>query len=365
MKKGPVFLLILFALFLGQATTVVCQTDLSDELVGYWPLDEGTGITTADESELTNTGTLVGGPEWVEGVFGSALDFDGVDAHVDCGDDQILEFGTGNFSISAWFQTPGPAADRVATSADQTIFAKGGDDGGGIRYHLCISGRVIKFLLDDNNDTGGKGKRDPDGTTVVVDTAWHHIVSYRQGDSLRVYIDGVEDMGTTLHAEAILPSDYSIINTDHPALIGAIISNNTGFPLNKFFHGIIDDVAVWARALTKEEIQYLWNGGIGNRVLPEVSSTNDLADGKVAMIKNYPNPFGSLTTFKFQLTENSNARLAIYNAVGQEVAVVADGMRPAGVYTEKFDGSALAEGVYFAKLQTGAYNETIKIIIKK
>ena len=364
MNKKLTFLITFLVFFMGLTTTVVCQ-DLSEGLVGYWPLDEDAGATTVDQSGNGSEGQLHGEPSWVEGVFESALEFDGVDDYVDCGDDIILEFGPGDFSVSAWIYTSGPASPAGGTSEDQSVFAKGGDDGGGIRYHMTLPGNTVVFLTDANDDAGGKGKYDPNGTIPVVDSAWHHIVGYRDGNTLRLYVDGVEDMGVTNHTESTLPADYSITPTVHPAIIGAITSNNEGFPINKYFHGIIDDVAVWNRALTLDEITFLYNDGLGNPVLPKVSSSSDIVLGEFVLHQNYPNPFNSLTTFSFELPENSDTKLIVYNSLGQEVAVLVNGMRSAGIYKEQFDGSRLAGGVYYATFQTGLYSRTIKMLLTK
>src|SRR3990167_6445659 len=54
-------------------------------LVGYWSMNEGTGSYAGDASGNKNTGTLTGGPTWVDGKRGKALNFDGVDDYVNAG----------------------------------------------------------------------------------------------------------------------------------------------------------------------------------------------------------------------------------------------------------------------------------------
>ncbi|MHC4325139.1 MAG: hypothetical protein ACYSUX_12820, partial [Planctomycetota bacterium] len=84
-----------FILVLG-LTSTFAKADISDGLVAYWPLDEGTGTTTADISGNGNNGTFVDAPAWVSGKFGGALDFDGIDDVVDCGLAPELNFRTGD-----------------------------------------------------------------------------------------------------------------------------------------------------------------------------------------------------------------------------------------------------------------------------
>ncbi|MBW8036458.1 MAG: hypothetical protein FVQ79_12745, partial [Planctomycetes bacterium] len=92
------------------------------ELVGHWELDEDGGSTASDSSDEGNDGTVAGDPQWAEGKFGSALALDG-DDYVDLGNPPILDFG-GDFTLCAWIKDP----------VGGSIIAKGGDDGGGIRY---------------------------------------------------------------------------------------------------------------------------------------------------------------------------------------------------------------------------------------
>ena len=73
----------------------------SAELVAYWNLNEGSGITAADSVGGYN-GTLRGGPTWVKGVLGGALMFDGSDDCVEVGSYPVFNSPTGSFSVALW-----------------------------------------------------------------------------------------------------------------------------------------------------------------------------------------------------------------------------------------------------------------------
>jgi beta-glucanase (GH16 family) len=68
------------------------------------------------------------------------------------------------------------------------------------------------------------------------------------------------------------------------------------------------------------------------------------------MEQNYPNPFNPSTTLHYELKVGSYVTLTVYDLVGREVATLARGFRTAGRYSEAFEGSRLASGVYFARL---------------
>jgi len=254
----------MFVVLALSLTTTVADADIADGLVAYWPLDEGTGSTTADLSGNGNNGTLgspTGNPAWDSGKFGGALNFNrGEGDYVDCGNPPILDFGTGDWTVSAWINVP------VDIGSDLRIFAKGGDSGGGIRYEMYLrdGSGDIKILVDDDNN---KYDPDTDDHANLFDGEWHHIVGMRRdGTKLRVYVDAVNDGGVIGHGESTIPADYDLSGTSQA---NAYIGANWHYPdskVQKFFHGLIDDVAVWNRALTDDEVAFLWNNGDGNLV---------------------------------------------------------------------------------------------------
>ncbi len=81
--------------------------------------------------------------------------------------------------------------------------------------------------------------------------------------------------------------------------------------------------------------------------------------------QNYPNPFNPTTVIRGQWTVNSVMRLAVYDILGREVAVLADGRYPAGMYTFTFDGSKLSSGVYFCRLTAGSKSAVVKMSLVK
>ena len=80
---------------------------------------------------------------------------------------------------------------------------------------------------------------------------------------------------------------------------------------------------------------------------------------------NYPNPFNPSTTIDFTLPEQSNAKIVIYDALGNQVDVIADGVRSAGKYSVKWNASNYASGIYFYKLEAGNFVKVQKMILMK
>jgi len=80
---------------------------------------------------------------------------------------------------------------------------------------------------------------------------------------------------------------------------------------------------------------------------------------------NYPNPFNPSTKISWQSPVSSHQTLKVYDLMGNEVATLVDEYKPAGNYNAEFDASNLASGIYFYKLQAGAFAETKKMILTK
>jgi len=79
--------------------------------------------------------------------------------------------------------------------------------------------------------------------------------------------------------------------------------------------------------------------------------------------QNYPNPFNPTTSIEYSVPMNQHVSLKIYDVLGREVAILVNGYQSAGVYRLYFDGSGLAGGVYFYRLQTKDYSETKTMLL--
>jgi len=83
----------------------------------------------------------------------------------------------------------------------------------------------------------------------------------------------------------------------------------------------------------------------------------------VSLSQNYPNPFNPVTTIQYVLPARSTVLLSVYNLLGQQVAVLEDGDREAGVHEVAFDAGRLASGVYFYRIIAGPFAATRKLLV--
>ena len=98
----------------------------------------------------------------------------------------------------------------------------------------------------------------------------------------------------------------------------------------------------------------------GNFVIPPNN-----APAIFSLSQNFPNPFNPATQIKFTIPCNGFVNLRIYNLLGEEVAELVNGYKLAGEYNVNFDGSNLASGVYFYKLEMGLYTAVKKMVLIK
>jgi hypothetical protein len=257
-------LIYLFCFVLALGLLLTNAANAADpNLVGWWKFDEGSGTTADDSSGNGNDGTLQGNPQWVAGKIGGALEFDGDDS-VNVGNANMLNLGTDNWTITAWIKT---TITGTGDSNKGTVFANGGDWSGGIRFTLAVSetgGEGTITLTTDDDST----KVQATSSATVNDGVWHHVVAMRDGTTLNVYIDGKLD-GTNS-----VPAGYDLSGTSqHDVHVGAI-TDHTDSSLRKYFRdGVIDDVRIYNRALTEQEIQQVMIG-----IPPGVSSDPNPAD---------------------------------------------------------------------------------------
>ncbi len=252
MEKARTSLMIVVVLGLS----VLCSSALAvdgNEPIAHWKFDEGSG-TTAYDSAGDNNGTIYGA-QWTTGQIDGALEFDGVDDYVDVGDpvDESLDFGADDsFTLLAWIKSDkakrySAIVDKRRSTGTGGVFKEG--------YNLGVHLGVIEFGVEDVS--GNRTSILHSGATVLNDDTWHHVVAVRdtQTGELRAYVNGFAD------APAVTDSTTATLATSKSFQIGRRDTTAHGSNLN-YFGGKIDDVRVYDRALSAEEVQELYLLGL-------------------------------------------------------------------------------------------------------
>ena len=258
--------LVLIILALGAAGSARA------DLIGWWRLDGD----ASDSSVNGNDGVLFGGPQWVDGKIGGALEFDGADDRVEMPGTSAAEgFAAleGEVTWAAWFKTPGgglnpimvqdpPGAAHVSGNRSLNVESSG---------MLRIRANGVGPLNDYNSNA------------AVNDNQWHHVAvtiafeANGENDAMKLYIDGDLSQGYEIDVVNI---NLQMANASDFIIVLGRNGNNS-------FTGLIDDVRVYDQVLSEEEILFAMTGGGGGN--PQAGAP-DPADGEL-----YENTWANLT----------------------------------------------------------------------
>jgi len=227
---------------------VPMKTVLANGLVGYWPMDSVRGTEIVDVTANQNDGTfLQGSPDWVGGKFGNALDI--VKERDDWAEIPHLNdyIAAESYSIAFWIYP-------VDVYRSSNVFSKG----------------LNKVGLATNNWEVSWGYFGSPWTETEIgfrsnDRTWRHVVILYDPAATpakSVFVDGV----LAASNDTVGVATDTALNAD-PIRFNIAGPNQTG-------SARFDDLAIWNRALTQEEINYLYNTGDGNTV----SDLNEVPD---------------------------------------------------------------------------------------
>lgn len=231
MKNSFLGITIASLLLLLTVGKVVCK---EEGLVLYFPFDEGTGDTVEDLSGTGNDGTIHGATWVKEGKINSALSFEG-NNYVEVPHSETLSI-TKEITIMAWTYM------NEGSSGELAIVSKGQWAANDLPYELTETpGDVIYWQFYDN---AGRDSCNPSAPAVGE---WHHIAGTYDGESFFCYVDGE------------LKKEW--------AYKGEMPENEASVTIGKrskaeecFFNGMIDEVAIYNRALSEEEVKEAMEG---------------------------------------------------------------------------------------------------------
>lgn len=211
-------------------------TVLAEELKTYWRLDETSGTTIVDSAEYgsnSDSGTLVNGPTRIAGLFGSALQFDGVNDYVQIAHSSDIN-PTQAITVSVWARSTNATFNKrysFVSKRNAYLLGPGADGTTKITFQLYIGG----------------GWRSVTYATGVDLTQWHHYVGTYDGSTIRLYVDGVQVASTPR---------TGAINADSGNLM---LGRDDGY--SRYFKGALDDVRIYSAALSSGNIEELYQQG--------------------------------------------------------------------------------------------------------
>jgi uncharacterized repeat protein (TIGR01451 family) len=211
----------------------------SEDIIAYYPFDGN----AADLSGNDNHGTVFGANLTTDrfNLANRAYSFDGVDDFIDIGNDSSLKPPL-PISISAWVQldAPDPLQAIITNNFQENVYL-GAD--------FNISDGKVAINYGDGGAVGPASRRSKIGTTVLQPQQWYHVVGIIRGSTdMDIYVNATNDGGT------YSGTGDALAYNNGPGAIG----KNANL---KYFHGAIDDILVYKRALSADEVFQLFQGG--------------------------------------------------------------------------------------------------------
>jgi hypothetical protein len=266
MKKKLLPYFAIFSLLLFSSITSFGQVPSyvpTDGLVGYWPFNGNAN----DESGNGNDGTVNGATLTVDrnGVSGAAYSFDGIDDLIVLGN-ILPNLGAPNAActFSLWFKTD-IGYITSPNNVEGTLITDYKRDGACCETHylagLVVLNQPSKIVW--RSEYPGNVSEFSYETEVANNNQWVNLTITRDGSGIqKIYINGQFSIQTAYDASI----DYTLQNVPFEPdwNIGAQRWNNGSFVSDyvHHFYGVIDDIGIWSRALTEQEIQLLYTGCI-------------------------------------------------------------------------------------------------------
>lgn len=287
----------------------------TDGLVGYWPFSGNANDVSLNANNGTNNGATLTADRF--GNANSAYTFDGLNDFIDILHSSSLSFTSYQQTISFWIKVPSIPQPSVL-EAVMSKYSNVGNATQGFIIHF--SGSSSLFYSIKNGSGFNWGDCPLDSTNFYPPNSYYHIVYTNDNNSLKCYVNGIEIISTAI------PTG-TFIGTNTSSLVFGKESNMGGGV--DFFQGELDDIGIWNRALTQQEITNLYNA---NQCITNITVTDTLIinvgqlsyNNPVTYANNItmaPNPASSQININFNNITNLNGgTLKIINSLGQEVA---------------------------------------------
>jgi hypothetical protein len=210
------------------------------------------------------------------------------------------------------------------------------------RWKVSVTGNKIRWTINTIN-----GIKDLDSETELkIDSLYNITVTYN-GDDMEIYFNGQLDAFTNIKGK--------LNTTTLDLMIGQALPDNISYG----FNGILDDIRLYDFALPLNRIEELYD------ITTAVEKEENLPSG-FYLAQNYPNPFNPETNILYNIPAGGGlVVLKIYDVLGREVDTIVNEVKPAGRYSVKYNAGGIAAGIYYARMQFGGSQRTVKMVFLK
>ncbi|MEW8506888.1 MAG: LamG-like jellyroll fold domain-containing protein [Candidatus Thiodiazotropha sp.] len=238
--EHPTYLRILSWVDNYPAETINSQPPNADGIIAYYDFNDNAN----DSSGYENNGNEQGGLFYTTGVEGSAANFNGQTTYIEVPDAPSLDFTTA-FSINAWIRVAGDTGQSQRIISKWTIGSPSSPEQN--EFSFAIDGQSGALTNDSLNFSYANDTHHIVDMGNLSDGNWHMATATYDGNNSRLYIDGrlVGEMTAGLTAQ----------NGTNPMYIGGGASTS---PMPAYiFNGQIDELKIYNRAITSNEVQDL------------------------------------------------------------------------------------------------------------
>jgi hypothetical protein len=239
--------------FLG-ALTQIPNYIPTNGLVGWWPFNGNAN----DESDNGNNGSVNGASLTIDrfGNANKAYSFNGINDYISVDSSASLDIPN-DLTISFWYYS---LSNNFQHLIDRDICFESND------WAIYWSNSQV------TSRTGVTGSDLTCNTSTLQLNIWYHIIIKRNGNKLINYINGIP-------VDSTIINNNSFANSDLPIYFGESVCNSSSQPNTL---GNLDDIGIWDRALTQEEISNLYNAPNCSYNLLITPTTNQLETGSTA-----------------------------------------------------------------------------------
>jgi FlaG/FlaF family flagellin (archaellin) len=238
----------------GVQTSMKAPNPCSDAVLCL-KFDEGSGTTTYDSSSNVNNGAFIGesfndgtinGATRVDGKFGKALQFDGIDNYVDFGNTANLN--TNSLTVTLWLNLASDPNCSFPENSWRSLIRKGSTAGTSTGWDIILEeNRGLRF--DIGNGTSWQNRLLSSGGAVPIND-WVHLAfvyDRNTGDQI-IYKNGAQ-----IKSQVVSIGTMQL--NAQPVLLSKGVNTSTCPNQEGYVNGTIDEVRIWNRSLSQAEIQ--------------------------------------------------------------------------------------------------------------
>jgi hypothetical protein len=315
------------------------SADILTGLVGYWPFSGN----AADASGFGNHGAPNAAATLTadrDGNANAAFLFDGLSSRIDIPSSASLVSPTSEITMAAWIRRDGWG---MVGQLYNPILTKSIDAPNDFQYRFIITPSGLGTAFNSWNESRAAASTYDEGV-------WYHVASTWKADTLRSYVNGQIIDATPFAVTIDVDPRTLSIGSDVPGIL-------------EIFYGAIDEVRIYARALSDGAIWELYG--------PPVSALEPVAGHSFRLGRAYPNPALTFAVIPFSLEFPTRDVVEVFDARGRRVRTLGDrDVWTVGAHSVTWDGrdatgSPAASGVYFYRLGTPTASQTKKAVLRR